>query len=624
MADETQQSKEQLAFQERLLQYTERMYTVEQKLVSAKKDKVATVQKELVAAEKLIKAALAKGDITVREGAKELALNKARQKEFSQYAKSTAEKSAESLLGLNLSAQELLSKTAIGAVALLLLAQVDAQKRLQTLVGFSGNLYGKLGKEGGENFGSAYINSLSKYAALINDQNRGKFLKALLDIGAPLRGVSGGDFKVLSDQLLLLSQAFNVSGESMAEMLFNFQDTFQKSTLEAGTDIKKLANTALSLQVAPSRLLSLVNNLTSSFRLQKMSIQDITSVFVSYRRSAELGVEAATELTQKTVSALAGLDEGKIAGLLALTSPKGGAELGKGLVDFFKIGGKGVSSRLDLALSAFKKLETRFDVKDEFVKTRLIMKTFGVQDFSTGVQLLNAVEKSSKTAGGTKDAIEEASSILEGTTGTVEMMNNILQNLTGRMFATLVPAVTAIYGFARLSVGGIKDLVMGKDANDALVADRMQLMNERAGVMSHLLDAQNSGNTTWAKIDQEHLKDIDKREADLTKVTTGTGKALVNLNTTGIGLFDTMADHLSKIKSNTLSAALSSKAIASAQEKMTIPVGTAGVAMMTPTAMKDYIESKIAAAKVPLDVKVTVQDTTGVFKAVQTFSAAVK
>lgn len=624
MPDDNNQ-KEQLQNEYMLLQYTQKKFDLESKLGSVRKSNVGATLKALKDEEDLIQKLIDKGELSVRQGAKELTLNKARQKEYSEYAKGSLSKVYQSLTTFNLNAQQLLGKTAVGAIALLLLAQVDAQRKLSTLVGSAAGLYGKLGSDGGQLFGETYTKALTPYMAYITDEIRGPFLKSLLDLGVPLRGLAGDDFKILSDQLLVLGGAFNIASSTMAETMFQFQDIFQKSTADAGLDIEKLANTSLALQVAPARLISLVSNLTSTFKLQKIGIQDITSVFVSYRKNAQLGVEAATELTQKTIGALAGLDESKIAGLLALTSGKGGAALGSSLVDFFKIGGQSVSSRLDLALNAFKNLETKFPavMSNEFARTRMIMQTFGVQDFSTGVQLLKAVESTSASGGTTADAVKEAAKIMQGTTGSVQMINNILQNLMGRMFALVIPALTGLITWLGKTSGAVANFFGMSGESDAITNQRLFIMNQRAATMTKLMDDLHKGDQVAADKDQKFLNALDDGEAALSG-----GFALAKKSdqtmTTSMGLFDTMSDHLHNIKSNTLSTALSSKAIAASQEQMTVPVGTAGVSMMTPTAMKAYVESKIAASKVPLDVKVTVSDTTGLFKAVQTFSGAVK
>lgn len=519
-----------------------------------------------------------------------------------------------------------LQKTALGAAIIAALAFVDAQKKLATLSGYTVELFSKTGGAGGKAFGDQFVNTFSPYPQFVTDNMRGEFLKAIMDLGVPIKGITGTNFKTLTDNLLVLGKAFNVSSDQMADTLFNFQDILGKSTVDAGNDISKLANTALSLQVAPARLLTLSNNLVSTFKLQKMSLKDITEVFVSYRRNANLGVEAATELTQKTVGALAGLQEGKIAGLLALTTGQGGQALGQSLVNFFKIGGRDVSSRLDLALKSFKALEDKFPavMQNEFARTRLVMQTFGVQDFSTGVQLLQAVEGTSNTVGGTQDAVKKAADILAGTSGSIEMINSILQNLTGRLAALAIPFLTSGIRFFSSTVGFVKTALVGTEQQKQNWVDlqqRLNTMDQRAAILAKLNDAMVKNDTDTAATLKSQLAVLDMTEANM-KTAAGAVQDSADLSQQTGGIFDTMSDHLKNIKATSAQTALYSKATAEASAgKIAIPLPTGGFTEITsPTALKAAAEAKMQGIKLEISLKDNVNSIFKVTKKISNMS----
>jgi hypothetical protein len=348
------------------------------------------------------------------------------------------------------------ASASLAGIAVWLAGHIDALRITRNWAKFTVEIFGKAGKDSASLFGTQFIpagNEMLANARFVTDEMRNQFMKASFQIGLAIRGISGAQWQDEMERLLVTSQAFGISIDDMVQKLFSFQDIFRLTTGQAGTEIEKLTDVSLRLGVAPQRFLSLVSNLTDQFKLQRIQIGDVSQVFTQYFDQLRLGVNITEELTKRTITALGSLKEGRIAALLALTTGTGGAELGKELVGFYR--GENMADRLDLVLDAFKQLQVNFPqvLKNEFAGVRMIMTSFGVQDFETGVRLYDAFTKNLENTSGVADAAEKAREILQGTKSASEQATTFVVNALNAIIRMI--AIPALW-FAR---GGDKELI---------------------------------------------------------------------------------------------------------------------------------------------------------------------
>jgi hypothetical protein len=336
-------------------------------------------------------------------------------------------------------------KTA-GTVGLIVWAAgvLDAQRVMANFARLSGEQFGDL-KNKGKDAGESFYRGMTDQSVRMNlgsllfvtDMMRQQFTETLFRQGAQLKAGElkpkefGLELNKGQDELLKFGQAYGITSEQMAKHLYTFQDIFRTTTMRSVESIEKFIGIAQDLQVAPNRFLSLMNNLTQSFKLQKIGADELIDV---YRRmySLGMGVEVTETMTSTLVGAIANLQEDKLAGMIQATTGLRGKQVIDEMMKFYipptgKEEGSEVGttmSRLTLLQNFFKKV----GITDEFSGSKFTQQFLGLGKFEEGVNIFRALNEYMKGGITSQESLTEALKVLQKTTPARDQLINTVVN----------------------------------------------------------------------------------------------------------------------------------------------------------------------------------------------------
>jgi len=325
-------------------------------------------------------------------------------------------------------------------IILAIFQNLDAARVIGGFAGETAKIFGKIGDSAGKNFANEFGKSMthagestSMTFRFVTDQLRDQLAQDFFKLGLQIRGVTGSQFAALSNDLIVVSQAFKIPLDNIAKYTFAFQDIFRVNTERAMKSIKDVITNAYTLGVAPERFLNLIANQTEQFKLQRIQISEVSDTYRRFYQGLGLGVEVSEELTQKVVSSLAQLSSGKLAAYISLTTGFTGEDLTDTMLDFYRGQASGqntTNSRLELVQNTLKVLQEKFPeiTKNQYVGVKAVMEIFGIQQMEVGVRLYDALSKQIKGISSNNDLMSTVNDILTDTHSAVEQGLGLILN----------------------------------------------------------------------------------------------------------------------------------------------------------------------------------------------------
>jgi hypothetical protein len=346
--------------------------------------------------------------------------------------------SALSKLGLGAVTFEQGAWGATAAVALLALKIVDAQKVMSSFATLTAMVYGKMGAKAGTKFFGEFFtpgDEWKKNKAFVSDSYRREFLEAIFHTGLyKFDNATGKTFQNSTERLLALSKAFGISTREMASDWYMLSDIFQQDTTKSGKQLEGISSLAGKLGVERSKFLKTTIGLVSSFKLENIGVQEVTSVYGAYIEKLKTSKEVSADLTTSTISGLAKLNTSQIAAYIGYTRGLRGKSLGDATVEFLQqqAGASGFESRLQLAYNTIKKMRSDPKLSGIFGsgkmgEMKLVHTIFNVPD-TTAARLYEVVNRGIEKQGLDGKDAGVARAIMVGTLSSSELLLNFIAN----------------------------------------------------------------------------------------------------------------------------------------------------------------------------------------------------